>query len=812
MSLQKPYTNATRGRLLLAGAALVTCAAVILLAPAVLGRVQSPSDPPPWVCAGLAAAGIALFLRDLPGFWGKAVARSAGLFLLAEAFAGGAEYFTGLDFGVDTLLFPLSLSPSALHPGRLAAGTVFAFLMIGLGLFFLNSKRAVTVLIREITAVAAITFCYFSLTGRFLTSSAASPQRETILPVVSTLVVVSGLCILFGAKDGYLQSLLLNSGPAGVFARWLMPVPLILPVVTSTIRNAGTRFHLFDATGAGRLISFLDILAAILIVWRSSSQVQAVDKLRSKAEEELRKSRDELDERVKIRTAQLQLANAQMEAEIAERRRAELDLQKANLTLTTVIETSPLGICTMDQQGVVRQRNAAAAAMLIGDRPEFDNLIQRALQGEKTTSAPVALQLQQGPATLNVWASPLLQGNGVLAGVLVIAADVSERTNLEIKMREAQKLESLGVLAGGIAHDFNNLLTGILGNASLALEDLAEGDGLRPMLDQVVSASERAAELTRQLLAYAGKGKFFLQDVNLSWLVREISALIHASVDRRVRLQLELSEELPAIEADASQMQQVIMNLVINGSEAISDTGTVTVATRAQLLDRKFIQRYLTAENLQPGLYVCLEIQDTGSGMDQETQAKIFEPFFTTKFTGRGLGLAAVQGIVRGHGGALRIESELGKGTVFRIFFPAAARQTEVMPRVESKPPLREGSGTILVIDDEPVVRHTAMSSLKMLGYEVEVVDNGSDGVEIFSELHRRVRAVLLDLTMPGLSGHETFVRLKQINPSVPVILSSGFSEAEVLERFQGKDLAGFLQKPYTSLQLREKLTIAVCQ
>jgi signal transduction histidine kinase/ActR/RegA family two-component response regulator len=763
--------------------------ALLILCAYAFGIILPIPVPSPWTCVGFLSAGTAILLNVLRGQRPeRRNFRIAGAILLVIGCAIWGENLT------------------APHPVRPGTSTGFNFILTGLGLVLLSSRRSFIIVIREICALASFTFCYFTLTGIF-TSPAGSAAPGAMVPLTAALFLAVAVCIPLIPADGYLVTLLRDSGPAGIIARWLMPVPFILPVMALLIRNAGQRYGLIDAHLSGSVVTFIDILAAILIVWRSSSQVLAVDKLRREAEEALRKSRDDLDLRINLRTRELQQANTQMESEIADRKRAEDDLRKANLTLTTVIETSPLGICTLDLARRVKQQNAAAEAMGIASEPEFDALIDRALNGEQISAVEFQCTGQQKRSLrLNVWVSPLLDINGIHEGVLIIAADVSERTALETKMRQTQKLESLGVLAGGIAHDFNNLLTGIMGNASLALDILPPEETARPLLNNVVAASHRAGDLTRQLLAYAGKGRFVLENVDLSHLVREISALIQSSIPKGVQVHLNLAGDLPPIEADASQIQQIVMNLVINGSEAIKDSGTVLVATGSQELDQSYINHYVRAGNISPGIYVCLEVSDTGMGMDEETQSRIFDPFFTTKFTGRGLGLAAVQGIVRGHKGALRIYSEVGKGTTFKLFFPAAVRRSETHRSIDAGGPDLHGSGTILVIDDEDFVLRMARDTLERLGFDVETAATGVDGLEIFAARHPDIRAVLLDLTMPGMSGPETFTRLKRINPGVAVILSSGFNEVEVVQHFKDNDLASFVQKPYTAAQLRATL------
>lgn len=395
-------------------------------------------------------------------------------------------------------------------------------------------------------------------------------------------------------------------------------------------------------------------------------------------------------------------------------------------------------------------------------------------------------------------------------GLVILARDVTERRRLNERLQQTHKLESLGVLAGGIAHDFNNLLTGIIGNASMALEDLPPGDPARLSLQNVVTAGERAAVLTRQLLAYAGKGRFIIQPLDLSGLVREIASLLESSMPRTVTLHLRLSESLPAIEGDAAQIQQLIMNLVINGAEAIAEAaGRVIITTRLQAVDAAYMQQTLAPNEVAPGMYVALEVEDTGCGMDEDTLSRIFDPFFTTKFAGRGLGLAAALGIVRGHRGALAVRSALGQGSRFTVLLPPGDGDP-AQPRTAAAAIGSAGQGAILVVEDEEVVREAARSILERLGYAVVTAEDGRQGVELLRRADIHIDLVLLDLTMPVMSGEEALEQLKAIRPDVPVILSSGYDQTEALRRFNGKPLAGFIQKPFTAAHLAEKVKQAL--
>ena len=374
----------------------------------------------------------------------------------------------------------------------------------------------------------------------------------------------------------------------------------------------------------------------------------------------------------------------------------------------------------------------------------------------------------------------------------------AERQQFERKIQETQKLESLGVLAGGIAHDFNNLLTGIMGNASLASYDLPVGSPLLDNLAAITEGSRRAADLCRQMLAYSGKGRFVVRNLSLNRLVEETTQLLKISISKQAVLRFNLHAGLPPIEADATQIRQVIMNLVINASEAVGGkSGVISLNTGLTRVDRDYQRGTILAPELPEGTYVYLEVSDSGCGMSPETKSRIFDPFFTTKFAGRGLGLAAVLGIVRGHRGTLKVYSELGRGTTFKLLFPCAAgAEDAVVP--EAALPAWNGHGCVLVVDDEESVRSTAALMLRKLGLEVALAVDGREALRMFQTEPDRFAAVLMDLTMPHVDGRAAFAELRRIRPAVKVILMSGFNEQEAIEQFTGKGLASFLQKPFS--------------
>jgi PAS domain S-box-containing protein len=521
--------------------------------------------------------------------------------------------------------------------------------------------------------------------------------------------------------------------------------------------------------------------------------------------------------------------------DITREREAEMALRESEARYRALFENAPLGIFTASPEGRFTAVNQALADMLGFSTPR--EVVERVtdiareiyVHPERRAEIVETIRNSSGVATfeneyyrrdgrtfsanLNVVVLGHRPGEGPY--LLGMVEDITqrkraeaERLALERKIQETQKLESLGVLAGGIAHDFNNILMAILGNADLALELLPPMSPARGHLSEIEAASRRAADLCRQMLAYSGKGKFIIESIDLSELISEMRHLLEASISKKAVLNTDLAEAPPRIRGDATQIRQVLMNLVINASEAIGDrSGVITVATGAKHCDRAFLDESLIEDKPPEGRYAFLTVSDTGCGMDAETRRRVFEPFFTTKFTGRGLGMSAVLGIARGHKGALRLHSEPGAGTEFTLLFP-------VPPDAPAPPRLRapadgtesELSGCVLLVDDEETIRTLGRQMLERIGFEVLTAADGQDALSVYAAVGDRVDLVLLDFTMPRMDGEETLAELRRFDPAVRVVLSSGYSEHELTPRFSEQGLAGFIQKPYTLARLREQL------
>ncbi len=530
--------------------------------------------------------------------------------------------------------------------------------------------------------------------------------------------------------------------------------------------------------------------------------------------------------------------NIQQARFIADRKRAEEKLRDSEKRFRLVVESSPLAIGVIAQDAAIEYVNPKFVEKFgytLDDVPTLadwdrlaypdsayrQNIIERwqalleraAKQRGAAHGTEVSVTCKDGSVReIEVFGTPM--GNKALAFFLDITERkrmAEEHRKIEAQMRQVQRLESLGVLAGGIAHDFNNLLTAILGNADLALRTLSPVSPARQRVEEIAKASQHAADLCRQMLAYSGKGRFVLGRYDLSEIVREMGQILEVSISKNAVVRYSLAEGLPAVEADVTQIRQILMNLITNASEALGEArGVITVVTGVMECDEAYLSESYLNDRLPGGRYVSIEVSDTGAGMDEETRGRLFDPFFTTKFTGRGLGLAAVLGIVRGHKGAIKVYSEVGKGTNFKILLPAVdwAPGERVKPAAESVS--LKGGGTVLVVDDEPLVRGVASSMLEMLGYRVLTAGNGREGLEVFRAQKDEIVCVILDLTMPEMGGEEAFRELHHQRSDVRVVLSSGFNEQDVSQRFVGAGLAGFIQKPYTVAKLRETLKLVL--
>ena len=493
-------------------------------------------------------------------------------------------------------------------------------------------------------------------------------------------------------------------------------------------------------------------------------------------------------------------------------------IQERETLYRTVTEALAEGLVITGPDFRITHINPAAKAILgdiIGHRlhdlvcKEDAEVLMKALsQLEKELCSRIELTMRVHDGAfkeMGVSLSPLLKKQDTLIGSVVLIRDLTERRKaeaerfkLEQQVLHTQKLESLGILAGGIAHDFNNLLSAILGNAELAADKLPEYSGVPALIEEIIKGTKRAAGLSRQMLAYAGRSSFLKTPLKLNPLISEMGALLRVSVSRRITLNFQLGENLPQIMGDPAQISQVIMNLITNAAEAIGEdmSGTVTVRTSLMTCNSEYLAETFLSNNLAEGNYLKIEVEDTGTGMDSSTLSKIFDPFFTTKFTGRGLGLAAVLGIVRGHEGGLRIQTDQNSGTVFTVLLP---RLPEGVGQHGNKTGTTKGTVkglTVLIIDDEESVRNILGKMLESSGNQPLIASDGDSGLEILKSRLGDIDCILLDMTMPGKNGVETLAEIRAMSSDIPVVFSSGYPEETIRTKLKGLDVSGFVQKP----------------
>jgi two-component system, cell cycle sensor histidine kinase and response regulator CckA len=523
--------------------------------------------------------------------------------------------------------------------------------------------------------------------------------------------------------------------------------------------------------------------------------------------------------------------------DISARKHAELALRTSEDRFRTLTMASPLGIfltnaageCTFVTPRLLDMWDSPAAAALgtgflsiphPDDRVRVADAWRTAVRDGSDLSMEYRILRANGELRwVHERTAADRDATGAVTGFVGTLEDITaqqlaniDRRRLEAQMQHAQKLESLGVLAGGIAHDFNNLLVGILGNASVAREEITAGTPTDELLADIETAAKRAAELTTQLLAYAGKGRFNIVPLDLSAAVRETSSLLQSAVSKRATLTMDLATDLPTIAADATQVRQVLMNLLTNASDALEDKpGDITLRTGVMRGDQEYLSHCLAADGVEAGDFVYVEVSDSGVGMDDDTISRIFDPFFTTKFTGRGLGLAATLGIVRGHRGALNVHSSPGAGTVFRVLFPAVATRLPTMQTPRSLLSIGR-TGTILVVDDEDSVREVARRMLARSGYTVITASDGVEGLQRFAEHEGKIDVVVLDVTMPRMSGTEVVAELRRRGKTVPIVLASGFTPHALAPAEPGEVTPVFVQKPFVTGELLAGIDAALAR
>ncbi|MBN1410660.1 MAG: PAS domain S-box protein [Spirochaetales bacterium] len=506
-------------------------------------------------------------------------------------------------------------------------------------------------------------------------------------------------------------------------------------------------------------------------------------------------------------------------------REAEKALRESEDHYRTLVESIPSGIVLLDRKGRIISANQVTSVILgfnattgpvtdaddvfqfirETDRPKAEGIMSRALSMGITQSGQCQLIKKDGSKLdAEVSFSPVRDADRNIKAVMAVINDITELKKteaanriIEERMLQVQKLQSLGVMAGGIAHDFNNLLTVILGCADLSLSNLNDTSLIRENMEDIRKASGVAAKLCRQMLAFAGKGTFEFKPFDLSILVGEMEPVLTASVLHGTEIEYTLGRNPLFISADESQIMQMMLNLVINSTEAMAEKrGTIKIVTgKADYSDRQGPADF-TGKRPGRNVYVSLEVKDNGTGMEQSVLSRIFDPFFSTKFAGRGLGLAAVYGIVSAHGGFIYIKSSIKNGTAFKILFPMI-KQPQNVPHRTEKTPDSERTGAVLIVDDEMDLLKTVKKIIEKNGFTIYCAADGLEAVSKFREHEDKIDCILLDYTMPRMNGYETLKELRKIRDDIPVVITSGYSENQVMAEFSHESRVSFLQKPY---------------
>ncbi len=537
---------------------------------------------------------------------------------------------------------------------------------------------------------------------------------------------------------------------------------------------------------------------------------------------------------------ELRIHEIELEIQNEELRRTQEELLGARDRFADLYDFAPIGYVTVSAKGLILEANLTLADLLGVARgrllkTRFTSFVgadgedayylhrQEVLRTRRRATCRVQMLGRDAePFWAELDSIPATPADPADDRLMTVVNDVSRRVeaeeakrSLERQVQQVQKLESLGLMAGGIAHDFNNLLAVIVGNADVALEMLPAGSPVRNPIADIRKASDCAADLIMQMLSYAGKGTIILESVDLAETTRDIAHLLEVAIPKTVDVRYEFAADLPSFKGDRTQFRQVVMNLMTNAAEAMAaKSGLIVVRTGVMECDRAYLEdiddcvRAGLDLPLPTGRYVYLEVSDNGRGMDGPTLQKIFDPFYTTKFTGRGLGLSAVLGIMRSHKGLLKIRSEIGSGTTVRVLFraePAVRNRTHAPDRAAAAAPSRRGR-TVLVVEDEPTVFAVAERMLDLLELKCLCAADGREALEILERIAGAVDVVLLDLVMPRMGGEETFHEIRARYPHLPVVLCSGYGEAEIARRFGDEVPDALLRKPYSLAALRAAL------
>ncbi len=554
----------------------------------------------------------------------------------------------------------------------------------------------------------------------------------------------------------------------------------------------------------------------LLNVYLAVSRLVGTMAERLTSEIELRKHRDHLDELVKDRTIELTKSNEKLQQEIIERKQVEGKLKESEAEKKAILDGMTTSVRFVNKMHEIIWINKAGLASVNKSLEEIIGHKCFEFWGDDPkkpcVSCPAAkiLKLKQpvkGTKHLSngtIWdirAEPVFDENGGISGIVEISDDITDKSRLEAALHHSRKMDAIATLAGGVAHEFNNALMGIMGNIELLKSDLDEDERRKQSFVAMNAAGHRMSRLTDQLLAYAEGGKYQPKNLKLDDFVIETLPILKHDLSPTVRVETHFPKEISYVSADQTQIQMVLSAVLTNSNESMENDGFIRISAENKDVDEYFIQQY---PGVKPGPYVCLMIEDNGKGMDEETRTGIFEPFFTTKFQGRGMGMAAVYGIVRNHDGRIFLESELGKGTTVRIYLPAIEIAAEMPQKAYAE--IATGSGTILLIEDEDVVVEVTRSILEKLGYRVLVAKTGKEAIHISEAFRGQIDLALLDIKLPDIDGRGLYTLIMKVRPDLKVIVCSGYSIDGPIREILSAGAQDFIQKPFSIAAISKKL------
>jgi PAS domain S-box-containing protein len=762
-----------------------TAAIVILTALAFLGlfgagHVASPNLMTPWSSFAYLALGCSLWVDATKD--NGAVVRVGATLVFAIGAIVCIEYLAGAGSSAfDRLIFPSHLPPDALLPGRPAPIAGLRFCLLGAVMFLVRSRNRAIVLIREWGAIAVLIMCYFGFISVVSEWGTASPR--SISPVAGILGILAAATLLTSGQNGHFVPLLQDRGPAGIIARSLMPAAMTLPVLNTILGLVFAHFQIYDSAGKVAVLS-INILTAITVLWIATSKVQSIDLLRRNAEDALLAS-----------VARMKLAQ-----QVSQVGTFEWNIQTGVNVWARELEA----MYGLPEGGFARTQSAWEQLIYPEDRPGALELVNQAFETGAPTEGEWRVVWPDGSVH---WLKGRWQVFKDAAGTPLrmtgVNINITDSKQADERLRQAQRLESIGRLTGGLAHDYNNLMSIILLHADSALEELSTGE---PAVDSVAAirdAAEKAITFGQQLMAFSSKQVLQTEVLNLNSITADAKKLVQRLIGEDVTVTFNPGSELCLVKADRGQLVQVIMNLAVNARDAMPQGGAFIVESANVEFDESETRLIPDA---RPGRYAMLVVRDTGHGMDTATQARIFEPFFTTKAIGRGtgLGLSVVYGIVRQSGGFITVSSEPDRGTEFRVYLPAALEIPQpILQRELGRP--RGGSETILLVEDEPALREKICQVIESAGYRVLLASNGEEAFQLARDDARQIHLLLTDVVMPNMSGHRLAERLLTTRPDTKILYMSGYPDlSEGSESLRSQP--NFIQKPFTREELLRRL------